>query len=1162
MDQDQPRPDSQPDEDDESAAERKLFDRLLDATLANKEFADAVTEYQVEADLTAHLVSSRGAIWGQVAVQRLRVRDTRQQYETILNEIRPAAEESIRQSRPDLVKGEADLNRALDELSAGAQAVEMKLDSIRVQRQLEESQRARTRVTAMVHEVEQAIDQLDGLLDKGPEAPRPAASRRGRFRIRSPRWLPRRAGPARSGRKPAGKAPAEPATSAELTRRYNKHLEDLNRVRGNISEVATARKRIELQISAHAEQIVRNDEALRELKLQAEAAQTELDAALGEALCSEVRQYMNQHAFQAFDVHLQVVEATGLYQSLPDSDVVETLAIGELERTLLRMSGASIGIAGPRGAGKSTAINYLYAKFRLAGQANPDRERTERARSRYLSRSPDSSTYYTDDEERYYADREDSHHPYAEPRERAQPRSGDRPHFYGTVVSAPVKYSPREFVLHLFAELCRDIAGPDADRRITPVERAEPVKAEWVTLTVSAAALVAGAIAALITVCLDPTLVRPAAIVTLCNSIIAAGCIEFFTAPQRSFPISRYVRHWQRFLARRTIVISSLAFIAAGLAITGIVAVPGTLGRTLWTIGFCGFVIISLIPAVSAPSEPSAPRPMGVPAPRRSRLRRLRDALQKTVTLAARTATARIWSPGFSAMTAGSIALLALRFPPRNAVVFLSGCVALLIAAAAFIPLSDLRSQYRQSARAGSGTTGTEEHREQAVILSLRFSNILKMAAAVMVLAGYSLIRPSTVLPVAAVLLPGSVLVVLGVIALNTKWTAKSLEVATDIPHWPSEQLMPPSAEPVPVRHEDDLADIALQYLRDIRFQQSFSTDRNQSWTLASPGSYLSLSSQRTWGTSWSGEPRTLPEIVARLRDFIMIVHGRGHRLIVGIDELDKLSEAEAQGFLNDIKAIFGIRGCNFIVSVSEDAAADFERRGVPFRSAFDSSFDDIISIGYFDRTTAATVLEGRITGLFRPFILLCHALSGGLARDLVRIARELLADAGPSETLGQAAHRLCRAELEAKTQGICRQLARMDVNPWASELVADILGDGAPPRTAADHLDRCTQLHSWIERVAQSPAGASDTKALDACQRAEELASYACFTGTVLEFFAEYLTESRMNDLTSGFSNPRSIERLAASRQAMAASPRQAMRYLTDFRESWQLASLPAASA
>ena len=125
------------------------------------------------------------------------------------------------------------------------------------------------------------------------------------------------------------------------------------------------------------------------------------------------------------------------------------------------------------------------------------------------------------------------------------------------------------------------------------------------------------------------------------------------------------------------------------------------------------------------------------------------------------------------------------------------------------------------------------------------------------------------------------------------------------------------------------LVDTALEYLSGIRFQQTFNLDRTRSWTLTGPNPVpVSFQAQRSWGTSLSREPRTLPEIVAQFRDFIAIIATRGYRVLVGIDELDKLADNDAQAFLNDIKAIFGFHGCNFLVSLSEDAAADFERRG------------------------------------------------------------------------------------------------------------------------------------------------------------------------------------------------------------------------------------------
>ena len=58
--------------------------------------------------------------------------------------------------------------------------------------------------------------------------------------------------------------------------------------------------------------------------------------------------------------------------------------------------------------------------------------------------------------------------------------------------------------------------------------------------------------------------------------------------------------------------------------------------------------------------------------------------------------------------------------------------------------------------------------------------------------------------------------------------------------------------------------------------------------------------------------------------------------VIIGIDELDKMSEEDARQFPNDIKTVFGQRDCYYLVSVSEDAMSAFERRGMRFRDVFE----------------------------------------------------------------------------------------------------------------------------------------------------------------------------------------------------------------------------------
>jgi len=79
------------------------------------------------------------------------------------------------------------------------------------------------------------------------------------------------------------------------------------------------------------------------------------------------------------------------------------------------------------------------------------------------------------------------------------------------------------------------------------------------------------------------------------------------------------------------------------------------------------------------------------------------------------------------------------------------------------------------------------------------------------------------------------------------------------------------------------------------------------------------------------------------------------------------------------------------MVSVSDDALTAFERRGLPLRDAFGSSFDEIIHVGPLSYTESRRLLYRRVIGLTEPYVALCHCLAGGLARDLIRAARQVI---------------------------------------------------------------------------------------------------------------------------------------------------------------------------
>ncbi|MFD5375383.1 hypothetical protein ACFWJE_13355 [Streptomyces griseoincarnatus] len=135
----------------------------------------------------------------------------------------------------------------------------------------------------------------------------------------------------------------------------------------------------------------------------------------------------------------------------------------------------------------------------------------------------------------------------------------------------------------------------------------------------------------------------------------------------------------------------------------------------------------------------------------------------------------------------------------------------------------------------------------------------------------------------------------------------------------------------------------------------------------------------------------THPELVLKFRDFIStFVRTSPREIIIALDELDKMEDGEdALAFVNSIKDLLHIQGVHFLVSVSEDALHNFSLRGVPLRDVFDSSFDSIIPVQRFTIEESTHLLQSRVVGFPECLALFCHAMSGGVPRDLIRVARQ-----------------------------------------------------------------------------------------------------------------------------------------------------------------------------
>lgn len=335
----------------------------------------------------------------------------------------------------------------------------------------------------------------------------------------------------------------------------------------------------------------------------------------------------------------------------------------------------------------------------------------------------------------------------------------------------------------------------------------------------------------------------------------------------------------------------------------------------------------------------------------------------------------------------------------------------------------------------------------------------------------------------------------------------------------------------------EELRRRAGDLLDNIRYQQTYTS--GWSGSLTAPVAAAALSR----GREWARQPMTYPEVVASLRTFLGDIAARFRPVVIGIDELDKMESGEkARKFLNDIKGIFGIQGCYFFISVSVDAMSSFERRGMPFRDAFDSSFDDIVTVSTLTYEDARAIIDRRVIGLSNQFIALAYVVSGGIARDLIRAMRKVVTTGAESNdvTLRVISSALVADEIESKLAAVEVALQRDAGWKW-NEKILDVRR-----RVRAGDED------SLIEAARRlGTAISTDEKSADESSRlAADLAAYLYFGATVLSYFSETLDEGRLSQAE----NAGLLEKFAECRQAFVLGAAEAWRRISDSRVALRL--------
>jgi hypothetical protein len=176
-------------------------------------------------------------------------------------------------------------------------------------------------------------------------------------------------------------------------------------------------------------------------------------------------------------------------------------------------------------------------------------------------------------------------------------------------------------------------------------------------------------------------------------------------------------------------------------------------------------------------------------------------------------------------------------------------------------------------------------------------------------------------------------------------------------------------------------------------------------------------------------------------------------RLIIGIDQMDQIDDQRAAGvFLNELSAVFGTPGCVYLLAIAPGTLAAVDQRTVPLKTNSGGLFDEMVWVESLTPHKAAELLDSRAPGMPAAFIALCYVLSGGLPRELLRIARAIFTSPGNEGgpiSLASAVEHVIEGEYEALRHRALASAASLDIaatSGWLRKL------PGAPWQQRLQH--------------------------------------------------------------------------------------------------------------
>jgi len=319
----------------------------------------------------------------------------------------------------------------------------------------------------------------------------------------------------------------------------------------------------------------------------------------------------------------------------------------------------------------------------------------------------------------------------------------------------------------------------------------------------------------------------------------------------------------------------------------------------------------------------------------------------------------------------------------------------------------------------------------------------------------------------------------------------------------------------------------------------------------------LTLGSAHT--SSVTTVPPNYPALVGEFKQLLTDIgrdeHENGNRVVVAIDEVDRLgSDTQALAFLAEIKAILGVPHVHYLISVAEDVGAAFVRRGLPNRDVTDSSLDDVIHVRRCSLAESSEILRKRAPGIGEAYIVLAHALSGGIPRDLIRYGRRLLEIRLVTEQaeLTDVAQALIIEEVAETLAGFRTLLAKQHWTPGTQGVLGSFRSLAAHLGVACPCQEPMDQLRGALRHfVAYDVDGLGIPE--ESRRLIDEAAAYAYLSLTLLDVFGRPgFTQRRMEAARrSPDGNP---DLLAEARQELAVSPYSTRPVIDSIRQAWRL--------